>query len=122
MPALNRSVVLLEGYSQQGVKALPSNDSAYPFRGSNLLLAPVIRFIEKDNELAKKAKDLGEALRDILHEGSGRITKRTYVNYAFGTESVEEIYGDEWWRQEKLSALKEKYDPNGKFKFYAPIA
>jgi hypothetical protein len=121
VPALNKSVVLLEGYSQQGVKAFPSKDSAYPFRGSNLLLSPVIRFVEEGEELAKKAKSLGEALRNILHAGSGQVTKRTYVNYAFGTESVKEIYGDELWRQKKLTALKKKYDPNRMFNFYAPI-
>ncbi|OAG01217.1 FAD-binding domain-containing protein [Paraphaeosphaeria sporulosa] len=122
IPALNRSVVLLEGYSQQGVKAFSSKESAYPFRGSNLLLAPVVRYIEEDEKLAKEGKDLGEALRDILHVGSGRVTKRTYVNYAFGTESFQEIYGDEFWRRKRLLALKKKYDPSGKFSFYAPIA
>ncbi|KAI1585122.1 hypothetical protein PtrCC142_012205, partial [Pyrenophora tritici-repentis] len=31
-------------------------------------------------------------------------------------------YGHESWRQKKLQALKQKYDPTGKFSFYAPIA
>lgn len=122
IPALNRSIILLEGYSQQGVKLLPSGDSAYPFRGSNLLLAPIIRFVEAGEELKKTAETVGESLRDILHEGSDRKAKRTYVNYAFGTESVEEMYGNELWRQKKLSTLKGKYDPDGKFSYYAPIA
>ncbi|KAJ4358246.1 uncharacterized protein N0V89_002826 [Didymosphaeria variabile] len=124
VPALNRSIILFEGYSQQGVKAIPSQDSAYPFRGSNLLVSPVVRFNENGEELTRKAKTLGEALRDILHEGEDNRhnIKRTYVNYAFGTESVEEIYGNEFWRQEKLLALKKKYDPDGKFSFYAPIS
>ncbi|KAL1612784.1 hypothetical protein SLS60_001013 [Paraconiothyrium brasiliense] len=124
VPALNQSIVLFEGYSQQGVNAIPSQHSAYPFRGSNILASPVVRFNEDGEELTRKAEILGEALRNILHKGedSGQNIKRTYVNYAFGTESVEEMYGNELWRQVKLSALKGKYDPDGKFSFYAPIA
>jgi hypothetical protein len=122
IPAFNRSLVILEGYSQQGVKAFSSGDSAYPFRGSNLLVAPIIRWVEGSEQLAGTAVRLGEALRDIFHESSGFKQKRAYVNYAFGTESKKEMYGDEAWRQKKLSALKRKYDPRRQFSFYAPIA
>ena len=122
VPAFNRSLILLEGYSQQGVKAVPSEDSAYPFRGSNLLVAPVVRWVEEGNQSAVTAVKLGESLRDIFYESSGLKQKRAYVNYAFGTESPQEVYGDEMWRQGKLIALKKKYDPFGRFNFYAPIA
>lgn len=80
-----------------------------------------MRWIEDGEELADEAVKTGEALREILHEASGLKQKRTYVNYAFGTESAVETYGDEAWRQEKLSALKRKYDPLRRFDFYAPI-
>jgi hypothetical protein len=39
----------------------------------------------------------------------------------FGNEGPESWYGYESWRQEKLKALKQKYDSKGKFSFYAPI-
>ena len=104
------------------MKAIPSKDSAYPFRGSNLLVSPIMRWVEDGQELADKAVKSGEALRDVLHEASGLKHKRTYVNYAFGTESVQETYGHESWRQERLSKLKKKYDPSRRFDFYAPIA
>jgi hypothetical protein len=35
---------------------------------------------------------------------------------------VKNWYGSEQWRQVKLRELKDKYDPNRKFSFYAPIA
>ena len=120
-PALNGSAFLFEGYSVQGIKAKPSKDSAYAFRESNLLVAPIIRFQEAGEELETKAESLGQKLRNILHEASGQGLKRTYVNYSFGTESLANLYGDERWRQERLLALKKKYDPRGKFSFYAPI-
>lgn len=46
---------------------------------------------------------------------------RGYVNYGFGHEAEEELYGYETWRLERLRKLKRKYDPDGKFGFYAPI-
>lgn len=46
----------------------------------------------------------------------------TYVNYAHGDETLEELYGyDHAWRVARLKLLKDKYDPTGKFDFYAPI-
>lgn len=45
----------------------------------------------------------------------------SYVNYAHGDESLQEMYGFESWRLEKLRALKTLWDPEGKFGFYAPI-
>ncbi|PVH93235.1 FAD-binding domain-containing protein [Periconia macrospinosa] len=121
-PALNGSIALFEGYSMQGVQAVPAESSAYPFRESPLLVAPVIFFKEDTPELAQKAEALGTNMREILFEASGQPHRRVYVNYALGIEGPEEWYGAESWRQEKLKTLKKKYDPAGKFSFYNPIA
>ncbi|RYP61604.1 hypothetical protein DL769_007637 [Monosporascus sp. CRB-8-3] len=121
-PALNNSLFLFEGYSLQGVKAVPSESTAFPFRGDNLLLSPLITYAPSGPELDKKAADLGESLRQILHQGSGRKELHTYVNYAFGHETQRNWYGYEKWRLERLLELKKKYDPQRKFSFYAPIA
>ncbi|KAI1177725.1 FAD binding domain protein [Nemania sp. FL0916] len=120
--ALNGSLFLLEGYSTQGVKAVPSDQTAFPFRGDNLLLSPYLNYFRDTPELDKAAEDFGESLRQILYEASGRKDLHTYVNYAFGTETEKNWYGPEQWRQDRLKALKQKYDPLGKFSFYAPIA
>ncbi|PVH93284.1 putative FAD-dependent oxygenase [Periconia macrospinosa] len=121
-PALNNSIALFEGYSMQGVKAVPAESTAYPFRDSPLLVAPVIFFVPSSPELVKKAEGLGAQMRDILFKASGQPEMRAYVNYAFGNEGPVQWYGSEGWRQEKLKTLKKKYDPAGKFSFYAPIA
>ena len=70
----------------------------------------------------EKAAKLGNDLRQILYEGSGRSELHTYVNYAYGDESLQNMYGYEEWRQERLLSLKNKYDPDRKFSFYSPIA
>ncbi|KAI1485795.1 FAD binding domain protein [Biscogniauxia mediterranea] len=121
-PALNGSFFLIEGYSLQGVQAVASESTAFPSRGDPLLVAPVISWAPAGPELARQAADLGTRLRRILHEASGRAEMHTYVNYAFGDEAPENWYGYEPWRQERLRQLKDKYDPERKFSFYAPIA
>ena len=121
-PAFNGSVILYEGYSVQGVQAVPSDSTAFPFRGDNLLLAPMINYAPGGPELDEQAAQLGTDLRQILYEGSGRSEMHTYVNYAFGDETLQNLYGYEQWRQDRLLSLKNKYDPDRKFSFYSPIA
>ncbi|KAI1141494.1 FAD binding domain protein [Hypoxylon sp. FL0543] len=121
-PALNNSLFLFEGYSLQGVKAVPQKSTAFPFRGDNLLLSPLITYAPAGPDLDQAAAKLGNDLRQILYEGSGRSELHTYVNYAFGDETTKNWYGYEQWRQDRLLELKNKYDPSRKFSFYGPIA
>lgn len=41
---------------------------------------------------------------------------------AYGDEGTKSWFGYDSWRQDRLKALKKKYDPKGMFSFYAPIA
>jgi hypothetical protein len=43
-----------------------------------------------------------------------------YVNFATGDEEPEVVYGGQE-RLKKLTALKEKWDPEGWFSHYSPI-
>lgn len=117
----NNSILMFEGYSTEGVHAVPLDSTAFAFRSENVLAAPLINYFPAAG-LDKKAADLGQELRNILLEASGRPDIRAYVNYAYGDETTEQLYGEEEWRQQRLRALKSKYDPEGKFSFYAPIA
>lgn len=67
------------------------------------------------------AVQAGKNLRQILQDASGREEMHSYVNYAHGDETLQEMYGFADWRLEKLRTLKGLYDPDGKFSFYAPI-
>ncbi|KAK0378534.1 hypothetical protein CLIM01_04096 [Colletotrichum limetticola] len=118
----NNSLFMFEGYSNEGVKAIASDSTAFAYRSDNLLFAPLITYSPNGTELDQKAATLGNQLRDIIHEGSGRTEQHVYLNYAFGDEGPKEWYGSEQWRQDRLKSLKTKYDPNGKFSFYGPIA
>ena len=116
------SLFMFEGYSMQGVEAVNSASAAYAFRDDNLLIAPLIQYTPAGQVLDQQAAQFGNQLRQILHKGSGRSQMHTYVNYAYGDESPKEWYGADAWRQDRLKALKTKYDPRGRFSFYAPAA
>ncbi|KAK3681033.1 hypothetical protein B0T22DRAFT_502533 [Podospora appendiculata] len=113
------SFVLLEGYSWQAMQAVAAESTAYPHRDQRLLISPLINFADVQNQtLAALAVYWGEAMRTA---GFGRNKRRSYVNYAKGTESPQSMYGYEPWRLRKLRELKRKYDPTEQFGFFAPI-
>lgn len=118
----SNSLFMFEGYSMQGVEAVNSASAAYAFRDDNLLVAPLLQYTPAGPVLDQQAAQLGNQLRQVLHRGSGRTQMHTYINYAYGNESPKEWYGHEQWRQDRLKALKTKYDPKGRFSFYGPAA
>lgn len=118
----NTSLFMFEGYATQGVRQVDAESTAFAYRRDNILAAPLITYVPDGAERDRQAKELGSRLRDILQKASGREHMHAYVNYGYGNESPEEWYGPESWRQDKLRNLKEKYDPKGRFSFYAPVA
>lgn len=118
-PSLNQTVVLLEGYATNRVSAIPSDSTAYPNREGQLLLSPFMTY-ERNESLDAEAWEVEGRIRDVMAKGTGE-PRKAYVNYARGDETVEELYGPEEWRLERLRGLKREYDPFGKFNFFAPI-
>jgi hypothetical protein len=114
------SFVLLEGYPIHRVEEIDSNSTSYPDRDGKLLIGPLLTY-PANASLDATAFDIGSKLRKVLLEGS-ESKLLAYVNYARGDESMEEMYGYEPWRLEKLRRLKKEYDPFGRFSFYAPIS
>lgn len=57
---------------------------------------------------------------DIWTAGHPGSEPAVYVNYAVGLEyqSLEDIYGSEPWRLQKLRRLKAKYDAGNSFRYY----
>lgn len=117
-----RALFMFEGYSQQGVKAVDPKSAAYAYREDNLLVAPLLTYAPTGPDSDQIARDLGNKIRDVLFQASGQKSLNTYVNYAYGDETSRAWYGSDPARQDRLRSLKGKYDPTGKFSFYAPIA
>ncbi|KAF1937819.1 FAD-dependent oxygenase [Clathrospora elynae] len=118
-PGLNASFFMNEGYSLKGVKGVPAESTAYPDQDGNLLIAPVMIFFDPAEE--DHADEAGKAIWEVLLEGSRTPNLDAYVNYVSKGESVQDIYGHEPWRLEKLRGLKRKYDPANTFRYFAPI-
>ncbi|TVY54562.1 FAD-linked oxidoreductase azaL [Lachnellula cervina] len=115
------ALFMFEGYSQQGVKAIGQDATAFAYREDNLLVAPLLTYAPNGPATDAIASALGNTIRQILFQGSGETSLNTYVNYAYGDETPAAWYGSDQWRQNRLSALKEDFDPAGQFSFYAPI-
>ncbi|KAK4031275.1 6-hydroxy-D-nicotine oxidase [Parachaetomium inaequale] len=118
-PALANSRCVLEGYSVQGVQAVPSDSTAFAHRDKKLLFALIVGHrVVGNSTLDRDAERWSKTLETAA---VGSAERRVYVNYALGDESLQAIYGYEPWRLQRLRALKRKYDPNNRFKFFAPI-
>jgi hypothetical protein len=112
--------IIHEGYATKGVTDVSPSSSAYPFRDDHHLLYFQGNLVPGSG-LEEDMFAWGVEVRDLWNLGQPGRLPDTYVNYANGYESVEEMYGHEPWRIEKLRNLKAKYDPQNRFRFYNPI-
>ncbi|KAF2665772.1 FAD-binding domain-containing protein [Microthyrium microscopicum] len=117
---LSKSAVLFEGYSTQAVRAVAEESTAVSDRQFNILVGNFVHHSAAAIVAVEPAYLYGRKIRDVLFAGSGLGRLPAYVNYAYGDETVEQIYGD-GWRMEKLRRLKKEYDPSERFNFYNPI-
>lgn len=120
-PSFSQTLIAVDSFAVQGVKAIDERSTAYPWRKDNILVSPFL-FID-DPDRIDLARKFGEEFRQLLHEGTGRNPDEmhSYVNYAYGNEGMGGWYGHEEWRLEKLRRLKREYDPRGRFSWFAPI-
>lgn len=103
-PEYQESAVMFESYSQQGLKAVDPNSTAFPNRGSNIIFA-LTAIYPTNPDLDQRAVEWGEQTRSLVHTGQGpEVNLEVYVNYAYGNETMESLYGYEPWRLEKLRA------------------
>jgi hypothetical protein len=116
------SIFIFEDDATGGVRARLDDETAFGFRQDLMLAAPLIIYNSTDKAADDAVEKLGNELREIIREGTGSDEMHTYVNYAYGNEGPESWFGYETWRQDRLKELKTKYDPKGRFSFYAPIA
>ncbi|KAL7624848.1 hypothetical protein AAE478_004062 [Parahypoxylon ruwenzoriense] len=120
-PALNRSSINMEGYSTAGVKAVDAKTSGFPWRDAYNHLGFLTITYPPDSSLDEFALEWRAQTRDLWNQGQPGRLPTTYVNYAWGDEPIESVYGYEPWRLEKLRSLKSQYDPHGRFNYYNPI-
>ena len=113
--------ILHEGYSTKAVDAQNPDDSSYPFRSDHHLMLIQTVIPPGNSKIEQDAWDWAREVRDQWNEGQPGRPIDAYVNYANGFEPVEQMYGHEAWRLDKLRGLKAKYDPSNRFRYYNPI-
>ncbi|KAI9885710.1 MAG: hypothetical protein M1823_002475 [Watsoniomyces obsoletus] len=91
---------------------------AYPHRDIDHDI--IISAVYQNASFDAAAEGFGKRVRSLIAEGSGSKKEKlkVYVNYAFGDEPLEAVYGDSL---ERLIKLKRKYDPYGRFNQFFPI-
>ncbi|KAL4962071.1 uncharacterized protein BDV14DRAFT_191878 [Aspergillus stella-maris] len=109
-PVLNSSVIVFEAYSVQGVQRVDSASTAFAHRDERFL-----------SSIDEEAIDIGRDLQQLFVEGQPGLEQHRYVNYAFGDDPLEQMYGYWPWRLGRLRAAKAMYDSNNAFCFYNPI-
>lgn len=118
---LSNSFYIFENYGYIAVKDVPDESTAYPDRSNGYLVAPCLIYTNSTPENDEIARQGGEELRSIAVGGREDGKLYAYVNYANGFETLEELYGHDAWRLEKLRNTKKVYDPDSRLNFYAPI-
>ncbi|KAL8686941.1 MAG: hypothetical protein Q9218_006750 [Villophora microphyllina] len=119
-PAFNNSIVQFENYPVQKMQSIDAASTAYPHRNDNLL-ASWSMIYSPSAALDALVPQYGHQARALFDAGEPQRPLNTYVNYAYGDETVEQLYGYEPWRMQRLKDLKQKYDPQNRFRFYNPI-
>lgn len=114
--------IIHEGYPTQGITDKNPADSAFPFRADAHLMQfqgnLAVNASCQDQQLMSQWAD---EVVNIWNTGEPGRLPDAYVNYASGHEPVQQWYGHEPWRIERLRGLKAKYDPTNQFRFYNPI-
>ncbi|RFU76457.1 fad binding domain-containing [Trichoderma arundinaceum] len=109
--------VFYEGYSTKATQAIDPNSSSYPHRDEYLL---VFFSVVSPPPLVKFSRAWADKTLAFWRAGQHSRRPATYLNYAVGNEPLESIYGYDG-QLPRLRALKSKYDPLNKFRWYNPI-
>ncbi|KAL8638635.1 MAG: hypothetical protein Q9228_004227 [Teloschistes exilis] len=119
-PGFQNSIVQFENYPVQKMQSIDPASTAYAHRDDNLLVSWTMIYTPS-SALDALVPQYGHQARALFDAGEPQRPLNAYVNYAYGDETVEQMYGYEPWRVQKLKSLKKRYDPQNRFRFYNPI-
>ncbi|KAI1660864.1 FAD-binding domain-containing protein [Daldinia decipiens] len=114
-PGGRNSVLQFEFFPNQAMAAIPSDETAFPWRDSTGYINFNMLFDDRDSVTQSASIALGLELRDDLVATSGYPELTVFVNYAHGDEKLEQIYGRD--KLARLADLKKIWDPNRIFSY-----
>ncbi|KAI4228091.1 MAG: hypothetical protein LQ349_006606 [Xanthoria aureola] len=116
-PEAAGSSILAEYYSVQKAVANGDATSSYPFRDVPIHVVTIPQYQNSSFDVTANA--WGARVRSLLRSTDGLDKNSTYINFAHGDEPLNEIYGEDL---PKLQKLKKRYDPQNKFNQWFPLA
>ena len=116
-PGAERSSILLNAYATGKARSVSDSSSAVPWRNTINFHASITAFYT-DASFDAKALDYGKKARALWRSSNTQCPQKVYINNAFGDETSPIIYGSNYAR---LTTLKRKFDPNGRFSQWFPI-
>ncbi|KAL8748127.1 MAG: hypothetical protein Q9190_000089 [Brigantiaea leucoxantha] len=117
-PGAENSSVLMNSYPLEKAKSYPRASSAYPFR-SNLKYNAVFTPVYAEPSFDKTAESFGFRVRNLWRSTSGLPLNATYINNAYGDESLRTVYGQ---NLQALKSIKTQVDPAKRFNFWFPLS
>ncbi|KAJ4355674.1 uncharacterized protein N0V89_003694 [Didymosphaeria variabile] len=123
-PRFFNSFMLMENYGIVAVTGVDPDSTALPReeRERPILTSAIVHYEGDEETTRRDAAAYIREIKEALYEGLDKDEWHAYVNYAAGDEGVEEVYGRERWRVEKLREMKGRWDPGTRFRFFAPLA
>ncbi|KAI0398686.1 hypothetical protein F4802DRAFT_592432 [Xylaria palmicola] len=118
-PTARLSVIQMETFPNQAAFAVPDENTAYPWRDATGNMIFIFAYTNATTQLAEAANNMGREIRSDFVATSGYQDLAVYVNYAYGDESLEQIYGER--KLPRLAALKAKWDPENVFAYNNPL-
>lgn len=120
-PTVARSQMVLETYGNEGVRAVPDSENAVAPEERRYDILTSVLLVWTGNDQAKTAKAVQHGQSIQAAARSRRSPPHSYVNYAIGSEGLEEVYGRDEARLARLRRLKGAYDGHNRFGFYMPL-
>ncbi|KAH7074518.1 FAD binding domain-containing protein [Paraphoma chrysanthemicola] len=109
-PSAHASAVILEAYPLIDKRHVGEPEASFPHRSVRFMSAILPWYT--DDCLDSEAATLGQDVRELWRKNSGRRKPASYINFAHGDESLEEVYGENLPR---LQELKRRWDPENRF-------
>ncbi|MCJ1439476.1 hypothetical protein MMC27_008870 [Xylographa pallens] len=116
-PGTGNSTILVECYSLAHAQSIPASDASFPLR-NGVRFNGVATAWYSDASLDPVAERYGSTVRDLWRATEDLPRNLTYINFAYGDESLSTVYGASLPR---LQVIKEEYDPFGRFDQWFPL-
>ncbi|KAI4231750.1 MAG: hypothetical protein LQ349_005408 [Xanthoria aureola] len=118
-PDTRQSVFFIEAFPTQAARAVPDEETAYPWRDTSVHLLFNFGYPAINATLEQTITAFAQTARAAFAATGGFAEPRIYVSYAHGDERPETLYGAR--KLPRLRALKRQWDPEGRFGFNVPF-